>query len=200
MRPPCPYYPAFLNPNVLSVCINKLIACYCLRCLTLLAGLSAIQEEKNIDETEVIRLIVVAHQLLIDTFYIQRKVADKILTIRVTNPDMFIQTCVARVSHSSSGMKVEDYRNLIYYVMSSVRLLSEDTVDFNFLAYDGDFSAFCDSGVTRPTSAKQLMDESMREATALEVHAKSSLGVSIKGNISDAAKAGFQTMFLARVM
>jgi hypothetical protein len=90
---------------------------------------------------------------------------------------------------------VEDYRNLIYYVMSSVRLLSEDTVDFNFLAYDGDFSAFCDSGVTRPTSVKQLMDESMREATALEVHASPVWGYPSKVTSRMLQRQGFKLCF-----
>jgi hypothetical protein len=118
--------------------------------------------------------------LLEDAFFVQRRAASKLLSVRMMDSSMFVSSSVARVTHShaSQGPGVEDFRSLISHVASHARVISKDTVEIGVLAFDGEFRAVWNWGVTRPTTGMQLARQCEAEAEALLVSAKKLAGLS----------------------
>jgi len=78
------------------------------------------------------------------------------------------------------GLVLEDNRNLIYYVVGQLRLLSKDSIAITHLSFDGAFAHLWDWGSSRPTAVKQLMDQCTAESKALTTKAKRQAGVGKK--------------------
>jgi hypothetical protein len=118
--------------------------------------------------------------LLEDAFFVQRRAASKLLSIRMMDSSMFVSTSVARVTHNhgKDGPGVEDFRSLIFHIVSHARLISNDTVEIGVLSFDGEFRAVWNWGCTRPTTGMQLARQSEEEAQALLVRARKLAGVS----------------------
>ena len=118
--------------------------------------------------------------LLEDAFFVQRRAASKLLSIRIMDSSMFVSTSVARVTHNhgKDGPGVEDFRSLIFHIVSHARLISNDTVEIGVLSFDGEFRAVWNWGCTRPTTGMQLARQSEEEAQALLVRARKLAGVS----------------------
>jgi len=122
----------------------------------------------------------VVFELLEDAFFLQRRAASKLLSIRLMDSSKYVSTSVARVTHAGAAPKPsnEDFRDLICHVTSLLRQISRDTIEIGVVSFDGEFRSLWHLGCTRPTTALQLARQCQEEAKALEAQARLRAGLS----------------------
>jgi hypothetical protein len=115
------------------------------------------------------------------------------LVVRLVDVRQRVSIPVARVSMGKKGVTKQIVRNLAYYVVGHIRLITDDTVRVSVFSFDGDFANLIDAGHTRPTSKAQLAKLCVGEANDLT----KKLRAQLKGTAVVAAKERRIKMHLA---
>jgi hypothetical protein len=99
------------------------------------------------------------------------------------------------------GILLEDFRNVVFYVVGQLRLLSRDSIVIGWLGFDGEFAPMWDAGCTRATGVKQLMELCTAESKALLQQARTNAAVLPDSkNLSDEQKVRVKYQLVQAVL